>query len=118
MTPKQQERWDEVLTKARIDGRRFVRAGVQVILAVEADRAALLYQLHDAVKDAGWHPGRTDHDLFEIIRAKGKELTGALADRAALLEALKAILADGVHCDVVPHLHRKAREAIARVEGK
>lgn len=34
-----------------------------------------------------------------------------------LLAALKAILADGVHCDVVPHLHEKARAAIKRAEG-
>ena len=36
---------------------------------------------------------------------------------AELLEALKAILADGLHCDVVPHLHRRAAEAIARAES-
>lgn len=46
------------------------------------------------------------------------------ADRALiaaapeLLEALQAILSDGVHCDVVPHLHRKARAAIAKALGE
>ena len=35
-----------------------------------------------------------------------------------LLEALQAIIGDGVHCDVVPHLHRKARAAIAKATGE
>jgi hypothetical protein len=34
-----------------------------------------------------------------------------------LLEVLQEILADGLHCDVVPHLHRKARAAIAKATG-
>lgn len=33
-----------------------------------------VYQFHYAMKDAGWHPGRTDDDLTDIIRAKGREL--------------------------------------------
>jgi hypothetical protein len=31
-----------------------------------------------------------------------------------LLEVLREIVSDGVHCDVVPHLHRKALAAIAK----
>ena len=34
-----------------------------------------------------------------------------------LLEVLKEILADGIHCDVVPHLHRKALDVIAKATG-
>ena len=44
----------------------------------KADRAtAAVYQFHYAMKDAGWHPGRTDDDLTQIIRAKGSELASA-----------------------------------------
>ena len=44
----------------------------------KADRAtATVYQFHYAMKDAGWHPGRTDDDLTQIIRAKGGELASA-----------------------------------------
>jgi hypothetical protein len=46
------------------------------------------------------------------------ELRRLHAVNAELLEALKAILGDGLHCDVVPHLHEKARAAIARAEGE
>lgn len=34
-----------------------------------------------------------------------------------LLEALEAIINDGIHCDVVPHLHTKAMEAIKKARG-
>ena len=34
-----------------------------------------------------------------------------------LLIALKAIISDGVHCDVVPHLHDKAVAAIEKAIG-
>lgn len=34
-----------------------------------------------------------------------------------LLEVLQEILSDGMHCDVVPHLHSKARAAIAKALG-
>ena len=33
---------------------------------------------------------------------------------ADLLEVLKAIIRDGVHCNVVPHLHERAMAAIAK----
>jgi hypothetical protein len=50
---------------------------------------------------------------------KGTYLANARLIAAApdLLEALKAIIADGVHSDVVPHLQDKARAAIAKAEG-
>lgn len=35
---------------------------------------AAMYQFHYAMKDAGWHPGRTDDNLCDIIRSKGSEL--------------------------------------------
>lgn len=34
-----------------------------------------------------------------------------------LLRALQAIINDGVHCDVVPHLHRQALDAIAKASA-
>ena len=37
----------------------------------KADRAtATVYQFHYAMKDAGWHPGRTDDDLTQISEPK------------------------------------------------
>ena len=45
------------------------------------------------------------------------KLMHATKQRDQLLAALKAIIADGLHCDVVPHLHKKARAAIAKAEG-
>ena len=37
--------------------------------------------------------------------------------RDDLIEVLQAIISDGLHCDVVPHLHEKARAAIAKATG-
>ncbi len=37
-----------------------------------------------------------------------------LETKDELLAALQAILSDGLHCDVVPHLHEKACAAIAK----
>ncbi len=48
-------------------------------MSSQKDRAtAAMYQFHYAMKDAGWHPGRTDDNLCEILRAKGKELSAAM----------------------------------------
>ncbi|MFA9286446.1 hypothetical protein ACCQ08_16780, partial [Comamonas sp. SY3] len=59
----------------------------------KADNAtATVYQFHYAMKDAGWHPGRTDDDLTEIIRAKGRELAQLSARQAAPDEALRDAL--------------------------
>jgi len=41
-----------------------------------------------------------------------------LETKDELLAALQAILSDGLHCDVVPHLHEKACAAIAKGETK
>ena len=49
-----------------------------------------------------------------------RELRNGLLLAAAapdLLEVLQAIINDGMHCDVVPHLHRRALEAIAKAMG-
>ena len=60
------------------------------LAAVEAERDALraerdkvtsvVYEFHYAMKDAGWHPGRTDDNLCDIIRDKGKELAALRAE--------------------------------------
>jgi len=51
----------------------------------KADAAtATVYQFHYAMKDAGWHPGRTDDNLCDIIRAKGAELAKLEAEVLAL----------------------------------
>lgn len=64
---------------------------------------------------------RHDYDVC-VVRNIGPEDNAAnamlIASAPELLEVLKAILADGVHCDVVPHLHERARAAIAKAEGK
>lgn len=53
-----------------------------------------------------------------IAKAFKKADADLIAAAPDLLDALKAIIADGLHCDVVPHLHEKARAAIAKAEGK
>ena len=76
----------------------------------KADLAtATVYQFHYAMKDVGWHPGRTDDNLCDIIRAKGAELstlrqqlaeagrdgwTDAEADAARLALELECLLTD------------------------
>jgi hypothetical protein len=53
---------------------------------------------------AEWKPIR--------ISVPGDSYATLAASHQRLKEALQAILNDGVHCDVVPHLHRQAREAL------
>lgn len=51
----------------------------------KADQAtATVYTFHYAMKDAGWHPGRTDDKLTDIIRVKGKEMAELRAEVEAL----------------------------------
>lgn len=47
-----------------------------------------IMSFHYAMKDAGWHPGRTDDLLTDIIRAKGQELIQANAENFRLRAAL------------------------------
>ena len=88
----------------------------------EAQQGAIA-QFHHAVAGAGWHPGRTDDLLTDIIRDKGQELRRLHAQRDALLEALRAI----VHAATVHACHHAlsvdgqqfydiARAAIAKAE--
>lgn len=42
----------------------------------------------------------------------------SIAAAPDLLEALEAIINDGIHCDVVPHLHTKAIAAIKKARGE
>lgn len=57
------------------------------IAALEAD----ISRCHQAMKDAGWHPGRTDDLLTDIIRAKGEAMRNLEADRKMLREALERV---------------------------
>ena len=57
------------------------------ITALEAD----ISRFHQAMKDAGWHPGRTDDLLTDIIRAKGEAMRNLEADRKMLREALEKL---------------------------
>ena len=69
----------------------------------KADNAtATVYQFHYAMKDAGWHPGRTDDDLTEIIRAKGRELAQLSARQAAPV----MVVTEAMHEAAVKVLHR------------
>lgn len=45
-------------------------------------------ELHHAIKDAGWHPGRTDDKLTDVIREKGELLRRQHAAIRVLREAL------------------------------
>jgi hypothetical protein len=75
-----------------------------------------------------FHPDRsikrpfTPSDLARVeadfgSSGQGKANAHLIAAAPALLEALQEILADGMHCDVSPPLHRKARAAIALATG-
>ena len=46
---------------------------------------------HHAVADAGWHPGRTDDLLTDIIRSKGEELRCLHAANLECMEGYKAV---------------------------
>ena len=77
------------------------------VAAKSAARSELLQAKLDAEREA----------------ARAKRLAADEQKRRAdcyddLLEALQAIINDGLHCDVVPHLHTKARAAIARATGE
>ena len=41
-------------------------------------------EFHHAIKDAGWHPGRTDDLLTDVIRAKGVEIVQLQEQNTAL----------------------------------
>jgi hypothetical protein len=55
---------------------------------------------------------------WRLLETSAEELRRLYAINQELLEILKAILNDGLHCDVVPHLHTKARAAIAKATGE
>jgi hypothetical protein len=60
-----------------------------------------------------YHKWRLALDVKKAVA----ELRRLHALNGELLEVLKQILGDGLHCDVVPHLHDKARAAIKKAEG-
>jgi hypothetical protein len=98
----------------------------------EFDHLRKFYDLMNATleKSAGW-PGRVIgamcyfilYDKNEIVDPDADTLqihprfSKAAEQRDELLEVLRAIINDGVHCDVVPHLLTRARAAIAKAEG-
>lgn len=49
-----------------------------------------------------------------VSAAEAEANINLIAAAPDLLEVLREIIGDGVHCDVVPHLHRKALAAIAK----
>lgn len=55
-----------------------------------------------------------DNSLFIAALREKHELR---QQRDELLSVLESIIGDGIHCDVVPHLHEKAIAAIAKVKG-
>ena len=62
-----------------------VLIGPQEVLALcdEVERLrSTINEFHHAVKDAGWHPGRTDDLLTDIIKAKGLEVERLRKDAA------------------------------------
>jgi len=56
------------------------------------------------------------HEMKLSVRGYELQIDDLKAVNKKLLEALQAILNDGLHCDVVPHLHQKARAAIAKAK--
>lgn len=68
----------------------------------KAERAtATIYDIHYALKDAGWHPGRTDDKLTDIIRAKGERMRELEAEPGIRLtpeeiEALRLTMSSAV----------------------
>jgi hypothetical protein len=63
------------------------------IEALECDVNAI----HHAMKEAGWHPGRTDDKLTDIIKAKGAEMARLNRENAELRNA--ALEEAAVVCD-------------------
>ena len=77
-----------------------------------------------ATKDSQWnaiaHVGRAWNISTQLALSHFGDVdadANLIAAAPELLEALREIIADGVHCDVVPHLHRKALAAIAKATG-
>ena len=73
-------------------------------------------------------------ETHAIARTYGPELNGIgvcrltgqqnaadavlIAAAPELLDVLRAIISDGIHCDVVPHLHDRAVAVIAKATGE
>ena len=89
------------------------------------DQNQTIYSFHYAMKDAGWHPGRTDDDLTDIIRQKGKVLAEAEAERDQLRTQLAlAVAAEREECAKVCEdrynelLEPEAREMAAAIRAR
>jgi hypothetical protein len=83
---------------------------------------------------SSWHIHVGEHQIpvfpYKRIWSNDRSQSGLVTDHEhladahliaaapELLEVLQAIISDGMHCDVVPHLHEKARAAIAKAKGE
>jgi outer membrane murein-binding lipoprotein Lpp len=67
---------------------RLTQCGANHLELEAADRIEALERdvnaIHHAMKDAGWHPGRTDDRLTDIIKAKGAEMARLERENAEL----------------------------------
>lgn len=82
------------------------------VLHVEA--AEELRRLH--AENERLHQINQSHEMKLSVRGYEIQIEDLKAANGELLEVLKQILGDGLHCDVVPHLHDKARAAIKKAE--
>lgn len=81
-----------------------------------------VFQVHYALKDAGWHPGRTDDLITDVIKAKGAELRRQIEVNMSLMDALSPFVLANSSEEFVTLVVRssditKARTAIARATG-
>ena len=101
----------------------------------DPDDEAHLRRFYDLMKatldrSPGW-PGRVIGGMCYVILYSENQVIDQNADtleihprfaavakqRDELADVLQQIIGDGMHCDVVPHLHTKARAAIAKAKG-
>jgi len=73
------------------DALQFAVKNYQDMSSKKDHATATVYQFHYALKDAGWHPGRTDDNLCDVIRAKGKEMQELRTRLDDALETLRMV---------------------------